>query len=64
MTPEGEKEVENIHAGCTANVVLIVGNKLYCANSGDSRAIICVKDNAKALSLDHKPDEENERKRI
>lgn len=26
--------------GCTANVVLIVKNKIYCANSGDSRAII------------------------
>ena len=27
-------------AGCTANVVLLTKNELYCANSGDSRAVI------------------------
>jgi hypothetical protein len=27
-------------AGCTANVVLITENEIYCANAGDSRSII------------------------
>jgi serine/threonine protein phosphatase PrpC len=28
-------------AGCTANVILITKDKIYCANSGDSRAVLC-----------------------
>lgn len=27
-------------AGCTANVILITKDKIYCANSGDSRAVL------------------------
>jgi serine/threonine protein phosphatase PrpC len=27
-------------AGCTANVVLITENEIYCANAGDSRSIL------------------------
>ena len=33
------KYEEPSHAGCTANVVLITTDKIYCANAGDSRAI-------------------------
>ena len=52
-------------AGCTANVVLIVGKKAYVANAGDSRCISFQKDNSVlALSYDHKPDNEEEKKRI
>lgn len=29
------------HPGCTAAVVLIVGDKLYVANAGDCRTILC-----------------------
>lgn len=57
-------------AGCTANVCLKHKNKLYIANAGDARSVICVKnktDNTvteKALSIDHKPDDPLEKNRI
>jgi serine/threonine protein phosphatase PrpC len=28
-------------AGCTSNVILVTKDKIYCANSGDSRAVMC-----------------------
>lgn len=28
-------------AGCTSNVILITRDKIYCANAGDSRAVMC-----------------------
>lgn len=41
---------------------------MYCANAGDSRAIICSFDDgkweAKALSRDHKPDDFSEAERV
>ena len=45
-----------VPAGCTANVVLRVGMKVYVANAGDSRAVLCRGDGtALGLSEDHKP---------
>ena len=41
--------------GCTANVLLIKDNVLYCANAGDSRCILGVSGKAMAMSTDHKP---------
>jgi len=41
--------------GCTADVVLLTPNKIITANAGDSRAVLCRKGNAVALSFDHKP---------
>ena len=61
----GEQNISNSFAGCTANVVLIVGNMAYVANAGDSRAIIYTTSNEVIpLSFDHKPDVETEKKRI
>lgn len=58
-------EMTTSFAGCTANVVLLVGNKIYVANAGDSRCISYSKDNSVIhLSVDHKPDDEEEKKRI
>lgn len=31
---------DNMQAGCTANVVLITEDNIYCANAGDSKAIL------------------------
>ncbi|EDW30116.1 GL22499 [Drosophila persimilis] len=51
-------------AGSTAVVVLIKEQRLYCANAGDSRAIASIGGKVRALSWDHKPQNEEERSRI
>ena len=51
----GPKYEEDSHAGCTANVVLITPEYIYCANAGDSRAIASVRGQPFELSKDHKP---------
>jgi len=53
-------------AGCTANVCLIVGKTIYCANAGDSRTVLWTqgKTEHKPLSKDHKPDDPLEKERI
>jgi len=40
--------------GAAAVIVLIIGNRLYCANIGDSRAVLCRNASAINLSVDHK----------
>jgi serine/threonine protein phosphatase PrpC len=53
------------YAGCTANVALIANNKLYVANAGDSRSVLGMSnDVAFPMSIDHKPDDEPEKRRI
>lgn len=47
------QEVAN-SCGSTANVCLIFGNKLICANVGDARSILCRNGRAVDLSSDHK----------
>lgn len=47
--------------GCTALVALIILGKLYVANAGDSRAIICDGQNVEAMSMDFTPERERER---
>lgn len=55
-------------SGTTAVVCLITRDKIYCANAGDSRAVMLREEGglwtAEALSEDHKPDLEPEKKRI
>jgi serine/threonine protein phosphatase PrpC len=50
--------------GATAVVVLILGNKLVCANVGDARAVLCRNGKALDLSLDHKASRHDEQERI
>lgn len=54
----------NSTAGCTANVILLVGKTLYCANAGDARSVIWCENESVALSKDHKPEDFTERERI
>jgi len=72
-SPEGQAELLTLkndtdgadsHAGCTANVILIHKNVIYCANAGDSRTILWANKKVIALSEDHKPDNEIEKTRI
>jgi serine/threonine protein phosphatase PrpC len=68
--------IEVSFSGSTCVTVLIIGNKLWCANVGDSRAMLArLVDNtadtrnkkqwmAVALSRDHKPDNPDELQRI
>lgn len=62
-----EREIKLLpfQAGCTSCVCLITQDTIYCANSGDSRAVIGLK-NGKLIELshDHKPDNEGELKRV
>ena len=55
---------EPSHAGCTANVVLITPDYIYCANAGDSRAVASIKKETVPLSIDHKPEDQIEINRI
>ncbi len=51
--------------GCTAITALVTPTEIYVANAGDSWCVACLKNGtAKELSLDHKPDNPEEKKRI
>lgn len=52
--------------GCTAAVCVIDNKtkKIFFANAGDSRLILCKKGKAYRMSIDHKPDLEIEKNRI
>jgi serine/threonine protein phosphatase PrpC len=51
-------------SGSTAVTCLMIGKDLYCANAGDSRAVLCRKGTAVGLSEDHKPCNDEEKARI
>ena len=51
-------------SGCTAVVVLMREDKLFVANAGDSRCVLCRDGVAVELSFDHKPEDDSERTRI
>lgn len=60
-----ESEAQGSYAGCTANVCIVTNGQIFCANAGDSRAILYTTDsNTIALSKDHKPDVPSEKDRI
>jgi len=57
-----EKEGDS---GTTANVVIIAPQWVVCSNAGDSRSVFSKNGNkAVPLSYDHKPDDEEEERRI
>ena len=51
-------------SGCTAVVALLRKDELVVANAGDSRCVLCRDGRAIDLSVDHKPEDDDERKRI
>lgn len=51
-------------SGCTAVVSLLHGRDLYVANAGDSRCVVCRNGRAIEMSLDHKPEDDEECARI
>ncbi|KOC59415.1 putative protein phosphatase [Habropoda laboriosa] len=59
-----DTEEPGYDSGCTAVVAVLKGNDLYVANAGDSRCVLCRDGQAIELSLDHKPEDEPEMKRI
>lgn len=59
-----EESLKIEQAGSTAVTILIKNDTLYCANVGDSRAIACINGHLEVLSLDHKPSNPLEKKRI
>lgn len=50
--------------GTTAEIILIIGNKLYSANVGDARGILCRNGKPIDLSVDHKAKRPDELDRI
>lgn len=55
---------DNDTSGCTANTAMITPTHIVCANSGDSRCVLGTNKMAIGLSEDHKPYDDNERRRI
>ena len=55
---------QNPEHGSTATTVLILGQRLYCANVGDSRTTLSRNFSVVHLSSDHKPTRADEAKRI
>lgn len=56
-------------SGTTVVVVVMYNNTVVCANSGDSRAIMCSSNSVgvwhcTSLSRDHKPEENDEANRV
>ncbi|XP_053210593.1 probable protein phosphatase CG10417 isoform X2 [Panonychus citri] len=57
-------EIPGKDSGCTAVFALLKGNRLYVANAGDSRCVVSRRGKALDMSLDHKPEDTIEKKRI
>ena len=66
----GQKDPESddiaMRTGCTGCVCVIdeMYKKMYFANAGDSRVVLCKNGNAIPMSTDHKPELEKEKDRI
>ncbi|KAF3338279.1 protein phosphatase 2C [Carex littledalei] len=50
--------------GSTAVVAVVSGCQIICANCGDSRAVLCQRGQPLPLTIDHKPDRQDELARI
>lgn len=59
-----ESDEPGMDSGCTAVVALLRDRELVVANAGDSRCVLCHAGKAVDLSIDHKPEDEEEKHRI
>jgi serine/threonine protein phosphatase PrpC len=60
-----ELDYNSEFSGSTINMVVLIGNKIICANTGDSRSILVnEKKKIYPLSNDHKPEKDSEKERI
>ena len=65
LAEEKEVRVVPFSAGCTACVCLLTHDHIFCANAGDSRAVLGLKSGKLIeLSQDHKPDNAEEMARV
>lgn len=66
QTIKASNRFDSNSSGSTCVLVVINSDKIYCANCGDSRAIMLSGKNGSIISLsrDHKPDLPDERRRI
>ena len=61
---EKNSDIDANFSGTTCVMVFQVGNRILCGNVGDSRAIMVKGEKAIPLSIDQKPDDPEESKRI
>ncbi|XP_022952802.1 probable protein phosphatase 2C 11 [Cucurbita moschata] len=59
-----EERGQQKDAGSTASTAVLLGDRLLVANVGDSRVVASRAGSAIPLSIDHKPDRSDERRRI
>lgn len=64
IEPIKKRELIAKHMGTTANVVLIDDNYIYCANIGDSMAVMYKNKQAIKLNVEHKPSLLSEQERV
>jgi serine/threonine protein phosphatase PrpC len=56
-----DKQKYKVKGGCTALVALFILGKMYIANAGDSRAVLCKNRHPLPLSNDFTPETERQR---
>lgn len=61
---EAKAQSPTMFDGSTGIVVVVRQNKIYVANTGDSRGVLCQGGDTVALSVDHKPELPKEQERI
>ncbi|XP_057776801.1 probable protein phosphatase 2C 14 isoform X2 [Salvia miltiorrhiza] len=55
---------QGLSSGVCCVTALIEGNEMVVSNLGDCRAVVCREGTAEAITSDHKPEREDERRRI
>ncbi|XP_014486766.1 PREDICTED: protein phosphatase 1H [Dinoponera quadriceps] len=58
-----EMQAQSGGGGCTAITILFLNGRLYAAGAGDSRAVLVLGEDQRALTRDHTPDSESNRVR-